>query len=84
MPVLRRGDWKFIPGRGPQLYQLADDIGETNNLASARPDVVQEMRTLLDKLITDGRSTPGPPQRNDVEVRRHDPVRAALPREPGS
>lgn len=84
VPGLRRGDWKFIPGREPQLYQLADDIGETNNLASARPDVVQEMRTLLDKLITDGRSTPGPPQRNDVEVRRHDPVRAALPREPGS
>ena len=83
VPGLRRGDWKFIPGREPQLYQLADDIGETNNLASARPELVQEMRTLLEQLITGGRSTPGPPQRNDVAVRRHEPGRPAPRREPG-
>jgi hypothetical protein len=28
------------------------------------------MKALLEKLITDGRSTPGVPQKNDVPVRR--------------
>jgi hypothetical protein len=28
------------------------------------------MKTLLEKLIADGRSTPGEPQKNDVEVVR--------------
>jgi hypothetical protein len=29
------------------------------------------MRLLLEKLIVDGRSTPGPVQKNDVRVRRY-------------
>jgi len=69
VPGLRKGDWKFIPGDPPQLYNLADDLGETKNLAAARPDLVAEMDALLEKLTADGRSTPGAPQRNDVPVR---------------
>ena len=34
------------------------------------PEKVAEMKALLEKLITDGRSTPGEPQRNDVTVVR--------------
>jgi hypothetical protein len=34
------------------------------------PEKVAEMKALLEKLITDGRSTPGQPQKNDVEVVR--------------
>jgi arylsulfatase A-like enzyme len=69
-PGVRRGDWKFIPGTKPELYNLADDIGETKNLAGEKPELVVEMKALLEKLITDGRSTPGPKQKNDVTVRR--------------
>jgi arylsulfatase A-like enzyme len=69
-PGLREGDWKFIPGKDHQLYNLADDIGEKNNLASKYPERVAAMQTLLEKLITDGRSNPGDKQQNDVEVRR--------------
>ena len=29
------------------------------------------MQDLLEKLITNGRSTPGKPQKNDVKVRRY-------------
>ena len=83
VPALRSGSWKYIPAPGSggwgkggdqsqavQLYNLADDLGETKNLAAAMPEKVTEMKALLEKLITDGRSTPGEPQKNDVEVVR--------------
>ncbi|GDY18791.1 arylsulfatase [Verrucomicrobiota bacterium] len=89
-PALRRGSWKYIPAPGSggwgtggdqsqpvQLYNLADDLGETKNLAAAMPEKVAEMKALLEKLITDGRSTPGALQKNDVEVIRY--PRAAAP-----
>lgn len=52
------------------LYNLADDLGETKNLAAEHPERVAEMKTLLERLIKHGRSTPGAPQPNDVTVRR--------------
>jgi arylsulfatase A-like enzyme len=83
-PAVRRGLWKYIPAPGSggwgtggdqsqpvQLYNLADDIGESKNLAAAMPEKVAEMKTLLEKLITDGRSTPGAAQENDVKVVRY-------------
>ena len=87
VPAVRLGQWKYIPAPGSggwgtggdqsqpvQLYNLADDLGETNNLSAAMPEKVTEMNTLLEKLITDGRSTPGAQQPNDGEV-RHYPVK---------
>jgi len=84
VPAVRLGSWKYIatPGSGGwgtggdqsqpiQLYNLANDLGETNNLAATLPEKVAEMKVLLEKLITDGRSTPGAPQKNDVDVRRY-------------
>ncbi len=65
---LRKGDWKLIAGQTPELYNLADDLGETRNRAAKKPELVAEMQTLLEKLIADGRSTPGLPQKNDVVV----------------
>ena len=59
-----------------QLYNLAEDLAETNNLAAAMPEKVAEMQALLERVITAGRSTPGAPQKNDVEVRRY-PSKAA-------
>jgi len=58
-----------------ELYNLSEDLAEQNNLAAAMPDRLAQMQDLLEKLITDGRSTPGPRQANDVEVRRHKPAR---------
>jgi arylsulfatase A len=89
-PALRNGSWKYIPGPGSggwgtggdqsqpvQLYNLADDLGETKNLAAAMPEKVGEMKALLEKLIIDGRSTPGALQKNDVEVVRYPRAGAA-------
>ena len=43
----------------------------SKNLAATMPEKLAEMQAVLDKRITDGRSTPGPPQKTDVEVTRH-------------
>ena len=53
-----------------QLYNLAEDLGETKNLAAEQPECVAQMQALLEKLIADGRSPPGAIQANDVEVKR--------------
>lgn len=84
IPAVRNGPWKYIPASGSggwgkggdqsqpvQLYHLDNDIGETKNLAAAMPEKVAEMNSLLDKLITDGRSTPGENQKNEVKVKRY-------------
>ena len=51
-----------------QLYDLAADRGETTNLATERPDDVKALTALLEKFVADGRSTPGEPQKNTVDV----------------
>ncbi len=40
----------------PQLYDLAADLGETRNLAVARPEKVEELRELLREIRARGRS----------------------------
>jgi arylsulfatase A-like enzyme len=39
-----------------QLYNLKDDIAETNNVASEHPEIVQELTMLLEKYKKEGRS----------------------------
>ena len=41
-----------------QLYNLANDLAEENNLAEKQPGKVKEFQALLDKIKADGRSTP--------------------------
>jgi arylsulfatase A len=86
---LRSGDWKYIAGAGSggwskggepdapvQLYHLAEDLGETNNLAKIKPEKLAELQAMFEEIISRGRSTPGEPQSNDVPVRRFAPRRA--------
>ncbi len=47
-----------------QLYDLLNDVGESNNVQADNPDKVEELRTLLTTFVRNGRSTPGPPQEN--------------------
>lgn len=48
--LIQQGDWKlmeyFEDGR-LELYNLAEDIGEKNNLASAQPDKVKELQSQM-------------------------------------
>ncbi len=83
IPAIRKGPWKLILGEGSggwcpggdgkevQLYNLENDLGETDNLAEEMPDKVTEIRDLMDKIITGGRSNEGPQQENDAEVIRY-------------
>ncbi len=50
-----------------QLYDMDLDIGEQQNLASKNPEKAQALRAHLDEQISNGRSTPGPKQKNDVD-----------------
>ena len=52
-----------------QLYNLADDPREDNNLAARYPDRVEKMVNLLLRQVDNGRSTPGPKLKNDKPVR---------------
>jgi len=48
--ALRAGNWKLLceyDGSGPQLYDLASDGGETNNVAAKHPDVVARLTQTL-------------------------------------
>jgi len=47
-----------------QLFNLQDDPGELHNVAAEHPRHVRELMALLEKQITDGRSTPGPVLQN--------------------
>ncbi|MBN2416680.1 arylsulfatase [bacterium] len=51
-----------------QLYDLSADIGERKNVCTEHPEVVTELTRLMERYVTNGRSTPGIEQANDVEV----------------
>lgn len=51
-----------------QLYDLSADIGERKNVVAEHPEIVSQLTALLKKYIDEGRSTSGPPQKNDGEV----------------
>ena len=72
--ALRIGDWKVLSyanaapkkhltyekARGKyELYNLANDPAEKNNLADAEPEKLKEMLAALEKIKTDGHSRPG-------------------------
>lgn len=92
VPSVRNGAWKYIAASGSggwgkggdqsqpiQLYNLAEDLGETKNLAAEHPERVEQMKALLEELIINGRSTPGAALKNDVEVHRF-PAMSAAPK----
>jgi arylsulfatase A-like enzyme len=57
--AIRKGDWKAIkynvfknPDAPFELYNLAEDIGEDNNIADKHPDVLEEMEEILKRART--------------------------------
>jgi arylsulfatase A-like enzyme len=50
--AVRHGDWKLVVGNGgsgqPELYNLAADLSEKNNLAATEPEKAKELQALWD------------------------------------
>lgn len=51
-----------------ELFNIREDLGERRNLFAERPEIVRELKALLEQYKANGRSTPGPKQANDVPV----------------
>jgi arylsulfatase A-like enzyme len=58
-----------LPGR--QLFNLARDLGEESNLQAEEPERIRELTELIEQIVANGRSTPGPKQSNYGEVDIH-------------
>jgi arylsulfatase A-like enzyme len=72
---IRRGPWKLLVPNSqadrdnpalkryfvdkPLLFNLSEDLGETNDLASAEPAKLAELTALLQKATADGHTRPG-------------------------
>jgi len=76
-----QGPWKLVyrnafPNREQsrglprvvELYHLANDIAESNDLAGEHPDVVKQLEERLESIIEKGASRKGSVGRNDTEV----------------
>jgi arylsulfatase A len=57
--AVRMGNWKAVklnidkmPVGETELYDLSADIGETNNIASSRPDIVEKMEEIMKEAHT--------------------------------
>ena len=55
---IRKGDWVYLPKTGnskfkegdvPELFNLKQDVGESDNLAQKYPDKVKELQELMQK-----------------------------------
>jgi arylsulfatase A-like enzyme len=63
--AIRKGPWKLISNDGkkkaggPELFNLADDLGETKNVAAAHPEVVKELSGLLKQARDNPATRPG-------------------------
>jgi len=51
-----------------QLYDMGADVAEKNNVQSANPAIVERLTKLLEKYVSEGRSTAGAPQENTTPV----------------
>ena len=66
--AIRKGDWKFVPNIPPStqkgteddpdgmLFNLANDLAESKDLAAGNPDKVKELQALLAQIRKQGRS----------------------------
>jgi len=91
--VVHRGDWKLIRifhggedgAHRWMLFNLRDDLGETNDLAAQEPDRVKAMDALIERFLADtGAVVPVPNPDFDPAAYRPDQEGIARPRAPSS
>ncbi len=79
--AIRQGRWKLefcadsggwskggLADTAAQLYDMSGDVGERTNEYKQHPEIVSSLTKLLEKYVSEGRSTSGAAQKNDVTV----------------
>jgi len=68
--AIRQGPWKLIFKKNGvrELYNLTEDLSETTNVLTNHVDVGERLAKLMQSYITNGRSTPGLPQKNQHDI----------------
>ena len=59
--AIRMGDWQGVrlaKGAEIELYDLAKDLGEENNIADGHPDVVSKIERLMETARTESKEFP--------------------------
>ena len=65
-PVEKKAHAEHLPN--VQLYDMSADVAEQHNVQADHPDLVKQMTALLEASVANGRTTPGPSQKNDVAI----------------
>ena len=65
--AIRQGPWKliYLKEGSRELYDIANDIGETKDVLSSNPEVATKLGKIMERYIETGRSNVGAPQKND-------------------
>ena len=69
--AVRHGDWKLVKSyNNTWLFNLASDIGESNNLAKSKPEIVEQLETLYHEWRSrmNEPAWPSKPNRRKIEV----------------
>ncbi len=72
--AIRSGDFKLVlpdGNRSAELYNLAKDLGEGNNIVRQNGEVAKRLEQLATKIIASGRSTNGASSPNDTPYWSH-------------
>jgi arylsulfatase A len=72
--AIRESNWKLVMEdrrrNQRELFDLAVDPGETKNLIGANPAISKRLTAKLTAIVRNGRSSPGPVQKNDTPLWR--------------
>jgi arylsulfatase A-like enzyme len=78
--AVRHGDFKLVGGNGGdlkgELYNLADDISESKNLAATNPDKVRELKSLWDTWSAEQAPPASPKEKPNKQQKRKQRQRA--------
>lgn len=76
--AMRQGPWKMIfkqDGSG-ELYNLESDLSESKDVLAENTGVGKKLTALMQRYITEGRSTPGVAQKNDFHLSLDDGLKS--------
>lgn len=68
--AVRQGPWKLIFKKDGtrELYNLETDLSETSDVLTANAETAAKLTALMQRYISEGRSTPGAAQKNEFDL----------------